>query len=55
MGTAGAELVAKTLDNTAAYINGWRKHISEDTGLIIKASSAAQKAADHIIGANTNV
>jgi len=51
MGITGAHLVAKTLDNTAAYINGWRKRISEDHSLIVKAASAAQKAADYITGA----
>ncbi len=50
MGIAGGELVAKTIDNSAAYIAGWRKRISEDNSLIIKASSAAQKAADYITG-----
>ena len=48
MGLTGGELIAKTLDNSAAYIAHWRSKLSEDSGLIVKASSAAQKAADYI-------
>lgn len=50
MGLTGGELVAKTLDNSAAYIAHWRSKLSQDHKLIVKASSAAQKAADYITG-----
>jgi len=48
-GTAGIE--DKTIDNSAAYIDSWRKKISEDKELVIKAAALAQKAADYIVGA----
>jgi len=44
------ELIAKTLENSAAYIEHWRSRLDKDKRLIIKASSQAQKAADWIIG-----
>ena len=50
MGMTGGELIAKTIDNSAAYIETWRRRISEDNSLIVKAASAAQKAADYIQG-----
>jgi len=47
-GIAGIE--NSTIDNSAAYIDGWRKKISEDPKLVILAAAQAQKAADHILG-----
>jgi antirestriction protein ArdC len=38
-----------TLENSASYIDGWRKRISEDKTLIVKAANQAQKAADYIL------
>lgn len=40
----------KTLDNSAAYIDGWRKRISEDPRLVVTAGAQAQKASDYIRG-----
>jgi antirestriction protein ArdC len=40
----------KTLANSAAYIQNWRKKLTEDPKLIVQAASAAQKAVDHILG-----
>ena len=37
-----------TLDNSAAYIDGWRKAIQGDRKMVILAAAAAQKAADYI-------
>ena len=37
-----------TLDNSAAYIDGWRKAIKGDRKMVIQAAAAAQKAADYI-------
>lgn len=37
-------------DNSLVYVNGWMKAIKEDVGLIITASSQAQKATDYVLG-----
>jgi antirestriction protein ArdC len=47
-GTAGIEQV--TLDNSAAYIKSWLRVLKEDSKLVVFAASAAQKAADYILG-----
>lgn len=39
-----------TFDNSAAYIKGWLRKLKDDPRLIVNASAAAQKAADHIQG-----
>lgn len=39
-----------TLDNSAAYINGWLKKLKGDSKLVIHAAAAAQKATDLILG-----
>jgi antirestriction protein ArdC len=40
----------KMLDNSAAYIQGWKKYIREDKKGVVFAASSAQKACDHILG-----
>lgn len=45
-------IVDSTLDNSAAYIDGWRRRISKDAKLVMQAAAAAQKAADYIQGAS---
>ena len=42
--------IDNTLDNSAAYIAGWLKALKGDNKLAITAASAAQKAADYILG-----
>ena len=37
-----------TLDNSAAYIDSWKKAIKGDRKMVIQAAAAAQKAADYI-------
>jgi len=39
-----------TIDNSAAYVAGWLRKLSDDRSLIISAASAAQKAVDYIMG-----
>lgn len=46
-GHCGIEKV--TLENSAAYIDGWRKKIKEDKKMVVKAAAKAQKAADFIL------
>ncbi len=45
---AGIEQV--TLENSAAYIDGWRKVIGDDPKLVVHAAAQAQKASDFILG-----
>lgn len=45
-GVAG--IANSIIDNSAAYIDGWRKKISEDPKLVVSAAAQAQKAADFI-------
>lgn len=42
--------IEQTLDNSAAYIAGWRSKIKDDPRAVVVAASAAQRAADHILG-----
>ena len=39
-----------TIDNSAAYIQGWLKALENDHTLVVKASQQAQKACDYILG-----
>ncbi len=38
-----------TLEDHAAYIQGWLKRLKDDSRLIVLAAAAAQRAADHIL------
>jgi len=42
----------KTINNSAAYIQGWLKRLNNDKTLIISASAQAQKAVDYILNNN---
>ena len=46
--------VQDTVDNSAAYLRGWAKHLREDKTAALRAASAAQKAVDLICGTNDN-
>ena len=39
-----------TLDNSAAYLQGWIKALKGDSKLAIQAAAAASKAANFILG-----
>lgn len=39
-----------TIDNSAAYLNGWLKKLRKDNRLVVLAAAQAQKAADYIQG-----
>jgi len=45
-----AEIVDRTIDNSAAYIEGWLDSLKDDPTLIVYAAAQAQKAADFILG-----
>lgn len=47
-GIAGIE--TKTIENSAAYIQSWKKRITDEPKLLIHASANAQKAVDYIQG-----
>ncbi len=42
--------IENTVDNSAAYIQGWAKKLRSDKKLVIVAASQGQKAADYILG-----
>jgi antirestriction protein ArdC len=42
--------VKNTIQNSAAYLQGWKKFINNDPKSLIKAASQAQKAVDYICG-----
>jgi len=46
------EIENKTINNSAAYIQGWLKRLNNDSTLIISASAQAQKAVDYILNKN---
>ena len=39
-----------TLDNSAAYIQGWLGRLRNDPKLVVMAAAKAQKASDFILG-----
>ncbi len=39
-----------TVDNSAAYINGWLEQLAADLRLVVTAAAQAQRAADFILG-----
>jgi antirestriction protein ArdC len=46
--------IDQTLENSAAYIDNWRRRISDDPKLVMSAASAAQKAADYVLARNAS-
>jgi len=47
---ATAGISPLTIEQSAAYIDGWRKKLKDDKKLIIQAAGSGQRAADHILG-----
>ena len=45
-----AGIAERTIDNSAAYIQGWLEQLHNDKTLIVQAAAQAQKAADFILG-----
>ena len=45
-----AGIADRTIDSSAAYLEGWLKQLKEDKTLIVHAAAQAQKAADFILG-----
>lgn len=52
-GVAGIETM--TINNSAAYIQSWLKVLKDDKKFVVQAASAAQKAADYILGVSVKV
>jgi len=44
------EIKNDTIDNSAAYIKSWLKVLKDDKRMVVLAASAAQKAADYVLG-----
>ena len=40
----------RTLENSAAYVQGWLERLKNDKRLVVQAAAQAQKAADYILG-----
>ena len=49
-----AGIVDQTINNSAAYIEGWLDSLRDDRTLIVSAAAQAQKAADFILGRSFN-
>ena len=47
---AAAGISPSTIEQSAAYIDGWRKKLSDNKKLVIHAAGQGQRAADHILG-----
>lgn len=47
----GVTGIESDVEQSAAYIAGWRKKLTDDPKLIVSAAGKAQKAADYILGA----
>ncbi len=45
-----ADIVERTIDNSAAYLEGWLKQLQSDRTLIVSAAAQAQKAVDYMLG-----
>ena len=45
-----AGIAERTIENSAAYIQGWLEQLHNDKTLIVQAAAQAQKAADFILG-----
>ena len=43
-----------SFDNSAAYLEGWSKALTEDNSLILTAASRAQKAVEYILNGKSN-
>lgn len=43
-------ILDRTIDNTAAYIQGWLKKLQADNTLVVKAAAQAEKAVNFILG-----
>ena len=49
-----AGIVDRTINSSAAYLEGWLKQLKQDRTLIVHAAAQAQKAADFILGHKPN-
>lgn len=47
---AAAGISPPTIEQSAAYIDGWRKKLRDDKKLVIQAAGQGQRAADYILG-----
>jgi antirestriction protein ArdC len=51
---AVAGISPPTIEQSAAYLQGWLREFKNDKKLIVQAAGQAQKAADHILGVTFN-
>ena len=43
-------IIERTIDNSAAYLQGWLEQLRDDKTLVVQAAAQAQKTADFILG-----
>jgi antirestriction protein ArdC len=46
-----AGIANRTMDNSAAYIQGWLAKLKQDPKVLVQAAAQAQRAVDYITGA----
>jgi antirestriction protein ArdC len=47
---AAAGISPPTIEQSAAYLDGWRKKLKDDKKLVVQAAGQGQRAVDHILG-----
>lgn len=47
---AASGISPPTIEQSAAYIDGWRKKLKDERRLVVQAAGQGQRAADHILG-----
>jgi antirestriction protein ArdC len=47
---ADAGISPPTIEQSAAYIDAWRKKLQDDKRLVVQAAGLAQRAADRVLG-----
>lgn len=52
---AAAGIGPQTIEQSASYIDGWRRRLSSDKKLVVQAAGAAQRAADWVLGERPGV
>ena len=45
-----SDIENRTIDNSAAYIDNWRRVLKSNKRIVVTAAGAAQKAVDYILG-----
>lgn len=52
---AQSEIVDRTVEHSAAYLQGWLKRLRDEKSLLVQAAAQAQKAVDFILGKEPDI